>query len=76
MFDHDRSAARGLMNTRQIVVFEHETALGNKSAHELFDRVTWKRTTEGPARDYNDYEILLDNTKIDLKERFKIVKVS
>jgi CRISPR-associated protein Csd2 len=57
-------------------MFDHETALGNKSAHELFDRVTWKRTTEGPARDYNDYEILLDNTKIDLKERFKIVKVS
>lgn len=65
MFDHDHSAARGLMSTRQIVVFEHATALGNKPAHELFDRVTWRRTTEGPARDYTDYEILLDGKKID-----------
>ncbi len=73
MFEHDHSAARGLMSTRQIVVFEHETALGNKPAHELFDRVTWKRTTEGPARDYSDYEILLDGDKI--KNRFEKVKV-
>lgn len=74
MFDHDHSAARGLMSTRQIVVFKHATALGNKPAHELFDRVTWKRTTEGPARDYADYEILLDGKKID--KRFKEEDVS
>ncbi|HPS58031.1 MAG TPA: type I-C CRISPR-associated protein Cas7/Csd2 [Spirochaetota bacterium] len=74
MFDHDHSAARGLMSTRQIVVFEHETALGNKPAHELFDRITWKRTTEGPARDYSDYEILLDGKKI--TNRFEEIKVS
>ncbi len=76
MFDHDHSAARGLMSTRQIVVFEHETALGNKPAHELFERVTWKRTTDGPSRDYTDYDILLDNKKIDKTERLKFVKVS
>ncbi|MFA5518100.1 MAG: type I-C CRISPR-associated protein Cas7/Csd2 [Spirochaetota bacterium] len=74
MFDHDHSAARGLMSTRQIVVFEHDTALGNKPAHELFERVTWKRTTEGPARDYSDYEIMFDGEKI--KNRFEKVKVS
>lgn len=60
MFEHDHSAARGLMSTRKLVVFEHQTALGNKPAHELFERVTWKRNTEGPARDFSDYEILLD----------------
>jgi len=74
MFDHDHSAARGLMSTRQIVVFEHATALGNKPAHELFDRVTWKRTTDGPARDYADYEIQLDGKKIN--NSFETVKVS
>jgi len=74
MFDHDHSAARGLMSTRKLVVFEHETALGNKPAHELFSRVTYKRTTEGPARDFSDYEILLDDKTF--PETFKIVDVS
>ncbi|HUX40140.1 MAG TPA: type I-C CRISPR-associated protein Cas7/Csd2 [Rectinemataceae bacterium] len=60
MFEHDRSAARGLMSARRLVIFEHGTALGNKPAHELFERVTWKRTTEGPARAFSDYEIALD----------------
>ena len=60
MFDHDHSAARGLMATRRLVIFEHQTALGNAHASDLFDRVTWKRTTEGPARAFTDYEIQLD----------------
>lgn len=60
MFEHDRSAARGLMSTRKLIVFEHATALGNKPAHELFARVTYRRKTTGPARDFADYEILLD----------------
>lgn len=60
MFDHDRSAARGLMSVRRIVVFEHSSALGNRPAQELFERVTWERATEGPARDFKDYRLLLD----------------
>jgi CRISPR-associated protein Csd2 len=65
MFEHDRSAARGLMSARALVIFEHSTALGNKSAHELFERVTWKRKTEGPARAFADYEIDLDGQPIE-----------
>ncbi|RJR48862.1 MAG: type I-C CRISPR-associated protein Cas7/Csd2 [Desulfobacteraceae bacterium] len=64
MFDHDRSAARGLMSTRRLVVFKHETALGQKPANQLFERVTWKRTTNGPAREFSDYEIQLDGQAI------------
>lgn len=60
MFEHDRSAARGLMSTRALIIFEHATALGNSPAHELFSRVTCERTTEGPARDFSDYRILID----------------
>lgn len=61
MFEHDHSAARGLMSTRKLIVFEHSTALGNKPAQELFDRVTWNRKEEGkPAREFSDYEILVD----------------
>lgn len=59
-FEHDRSAARGLMGTRRLVIFEHETALGNAPASDLFERVTFGRTTEGPAREFKDYEVLLD----------------
>jgi CRISPR-associated protein Csd2 len=64
MFEHDRSAARGLMSTRRLVVFEHASALGNKPAHELFERVTTMRKTEGPARSFSDYEILLDGAPL------------
>ena len=60
MFEHDHSAARGLMSSRRLVIFEHGTALGNAHASDLFDRVTWKRTTEGPARAFTDYGIHLD----------------
>ncbi len=74
MFEHDRSAARGLMSTRGLVVFEHATALGNKHAQELFARVTCERQTEGPAREFKDYRILIDGTP--LVETFKVVSVA
>lgn len=75
MFEHDRSAARGLMSTRHVIVFEHKDALGNHPAHELFDRVSWRRTGDPnkPAREYSDYEILMDGKPI--TEIFKIVSV-
>ncbi len=74
MFEHDRSAARGLMSTRKLIVFKHGSALGNKPAHELFARVVHRRITEGPARDFSDYQILLDGNP--LTETFKIVEVT
>jgi CRISPR-associated protein Csd2 len=74
MFEHDHSAARGLMSARALVIFEHATALGNKPAHELFERVTWKRKTEGPARSFSDYDVLLDG--VALKELRTVVQVS
>jgi CRISPR-associated protein Csd2 len=73
MFEHDHSAARGEMNTRKLVVFKHKTSLGNQHAHELFKRVTHKKLSETPARDYSDYEIYLDG-KI-FPETFKVIEV-
>lgn len=74
MFDHDRSAARGEMNTRKLVVFNHkDSALGKQPAHELFKRVTHKKVVDTPAREYSDYEIHLDG-KI-FSETFKVVDV-
>jgi CRISPR-associated protein Csd2 len=58
MFEHDRSAARGLMSTRDLIIFKHDTALGNARAHELFERVTVKRFDDSkPARGYGDYKV-------------------
>lgn len=39
MFEHDRSAARGEMAARKLIVFEHESAMGNAPAHVLFEAV-------------------------------------
>lgn len=61
MFEHDRSAARGLMSTRALIVFEHASRLGEAHAHELFARVTVaKRDADRPARGFEDYEVKLE----------------
>jgi len=61
MFEHDRSAARGEMASRRLVVFEHESALGNAPTHALFDRLTVARKDPSrPARQFADYEVALD----------------
>ena len=50
MFEHDRSAARGEMAARKLIVFEHESAMGNAPAHVLFDAVRSSRCRGRPAR--------------------------
>lgn len=60
MFEHDRSAARGEMAARKLIVFEHESAMGNAPAHVLFDTVKVERATaedDGPARSFADYRV-------------------
>lgn len=54
MFEHDRSAARGEMAVRKLIVFRHENALGNAPAHVLFDRVRIGRNIDGAFRELND----------------------
>lgn len=61
MFEHDRSAARGEMTTRKLIVFEHESALGNARAHALFDRFEIRlKDGSRPPRAYSDYEVTLN----------------
>ena len=59
MFEHDRSAARGLMSSRKLIVFRHENKLGNAPAHKLFDLVQIRRAegSAGPARSFADYTV-------------------
>jgi CRISPR-associated protein Csd2 len=62
MFEHDRSAARGLMSSRKLIVFKHENKLGNAPAHKLFDLVQVKRAdgSSGPARSFADYTVTVE----------------
>jgi CRISPR-associated protein Csd2 len=62
MFEHDRSAARGLMATRKLIVFKHKDALGNAPAHQLFDLVSVSRKdATKPPRAFADYELSVSN---------------
>lgn len=66
MFDHDHSAARGKMNARKLIIFKHDSTLGNAPAHKLFDLVTVKRTTDTtkPPRAFADYEVSIARTNV------------
>lgn len=65
MFDHDHSAARGMMSTRKLIVFKHSTALGSAPAHQLFDAIKIeKKDQTKPARSFNDYSISIDRSYI------------
>lgn len=59
MFEHDRSAARGVMSSQKLFVFKHQEKLGNAPAHKLFDLIDIQRNsrTEGPARSFKDYDV-------------------
>ena len=62
MFDHDRAAARGEMTARRLVVFRHDSDLGNAPAHTLLERVavTAAAGRDGPARRFADYVVSVD----------------
>ncbi len=74
MFEHDRSAARGEMTTRKLIVFRHASALGSARTQDLFGRVLvlrkWRSDEYNigdprldnapPARAFSDYRIVVD----------------
>jgi CRISPR-associated protein Csd2 len=78
MFEHDHSAARGEMTTRKLIVFKHESALGNAQSHKLFDCVKVGRNVDGafreiddiglgnlpPARKFSDYIVTIDRENL------------
>lgn len=65
MFEHDRSAARGEMSTRGLLVFQHDSELGNAHAHTLFERVSiqLKEGVTAP-RSFSDYEVRVNETDL------------
>lgn len=65
MFEHDHSAARGKMTTRKLIVFKHESDLGNSLAQRQFDRVNVARK-DGVSvpRSFSDYSITIDEANM------------
>jgi len=67
LFEHDRSAARGEMSARKLIVFQHENVMGNAPAHVLFDLVKAERVDssgDAPARSFADYRVVLDRDAV------------
>ena len=65
MFDIDRSAARGLMSAQRLIVFKHDSVLGNAPANKLFDLVKVERKDKAsPARSFADYEVTIDSNHL------------
>ncbi|MDR0890456.1 MAG: type I-C CRISPR-associated protein Cas7/Csd2 [Oscillospiraceae bacterium] len=63
MFEHDHSAARGKMAVRKLIIFRHDSELGNTPAHKLFEAVSVKRRDAVTlARSYGDYEVTIADT--------------
>ena len=74
MFENDHSAARGKMAVRELIVFKHESELGNAPAHKLFERVTAVRKEDcAVARSYGDYDVSV-NTE-DLPEGVSCIRM-
>lgn len=73
MFDVDRSAARGLMSAQKLIVFRHDSVLGNAPANKLFDLVKIKKNTDVP-RSFGDYDVTVPTQK-ELDEKYPGVTV-
>lgn len=63
MFENNHSAARGKMAVRELIIFKHDSELGNAPSYKLFDAVTVARK-DGIAvpRSYQDYTVTVADT--------------
>ena len=74
MFENDHSAARGKMAVRELIVFKHDSELGNAPAYKLFQKVQVQRVegVEVP-RKYGDYVVSVSD---DLPEGVQCERLS
>ena len=65
MFEHDHAAGRGKMAVRKLVIFKHDSELGNAPAHKLFDLVTVEKKADVQvARSFADYTFTVDTASL------------
>ena len=74
MFDQDHSAARGMMATQKLIIFKHDSALGNAPSHKLFDliKIVKKKDVVVP-RKFTDYEVVVPK-KEDLPSGVEVIE--
>ena len=61
MFENDHSAARGKMAVQQLIIFKHDSELGNAPSHKTLGLVSVKRKDGvDVARSFTDYEVNID----------------
>jgi len=65
MFEGDRSAARGKMALRELIVFKHDNELGFAPSHKLFERVNVTLCDDVVSpRAYSDYTVTVNETEL------------
>ncbi len=61
MFEDDRSSLRGQMAVRKIIIFKHNSKLGNAQASRLFDLIeVTPKDTASVARNFKDYKVTIN----------------
>lgn len=75
MFEHDRSASRGEMAARRLIVFKHKDKLGNAPAHTLFEAVVIAPMNgSGAPRDFAEYRDRISINNAGLPSGVEILK--
>ena len=65
MFENDHAAGRGKMAVRELIVFKHDSELGNAPAHKLFDLVKVEKKADVTApRAYADYTVAVNEEQL------------
>lgn len=65
MFENDHSAARGKMAVRELIVFKHDSELGNAPAYKLFELVKVEKQADVTApRSFADYTVSVNDAAL------------
>jgi CRISPR-associated protein Csd2 len=62
MWDLDRSAARGSMSCRGLIVFSHDSPVGNAPARSLLDRLSLTKVNSEAPRSFEDYQLEMEDS--------------
>lgn len=52
------------MSAQKLIVFRHDSELGNAPANKLFDLVKIEKVTEGAPRSFRDYKVTIEEESI------------
>ncbi len=65
MFEHDHAAARGKMAVRKLVIFKHNSELGNAPSYKLFEKINIsKKHDVVTPRKFADYDFSVDTVSL------------